>query len=92
MGYDIKKKGHNAVFGVFDDRASLDRDVDSIREHGFRNSDVSILMQSESDIKNIPEADQADTKAPEGLAQRYEELVQKGGRLLSVHVHDRRRE
>jgi hypothetical protein len=48
MGYEIQKKGHKAVFGIFRDRASLDRAVDSLRAHGFRNSDVSVLMQSEN--------------------------------------------
>lgn len=79
MGYDIKKKGHKAVFGIFSDRASLDRAVDSLRAHGFRNSDVSVLMQSAGETADF--AHEKNTKAPEGLATGATGGILAGGAL-----------
>lgn len=79
MGFDIKKKGHKAVFGIFSDRASLDRAVDSLRDHGFRNSDVSVLMQSEGETTDF--AHEKNTKAPEGLATGATGGILAGGAL-----------
>jgi hypothetical protein len=52
-----------AAFGLFPDRASLERAVNLLRGAGFRNSDVSMLMQ-ETPTKDL--AHEAHTKAPEG--------------------------
>lgn len=79
MGFDIKKKGHKAVFGIFSDRASLDRAVDSLRAHGFRHSDVSVLMQSEGETADF--AHEKNTKAPEGLATGATGGILAGGAL-----------
>lgn len=62
MGYN--KKGSHAVFGIFSDRVSLERAVDRLKADGFRNSDISVLMQSKSETKDF--AHEKETKAPEG--------------------------
>lgn len=62
MGYD--KKGDNAVFGIFDNRATLERAVDRLKAEGFRNSDISVLMQNARETKDF--AYEKATKAPEG--------------------------
>lgn len=62
MGYN--KKGSHAVFGIFDDRSSIEKAVDQFKVDGFRNSDISVLMQNAGETKNF--AHQKETKAPEG--------------------------
>jgi hypothetical protein len=58
------KKGRNSVFGIFNDRVTLERAVDSLKNHNFRNSDISVLMQSKEGTKDF--AVEKHTKAPEG--------------------------
>jgi hypothetical protein len=53
-----------AAFGLFPDRAGLERAVTLLRGAGFRNSDVSMLMQDTPGTKDL--AHEAHTKAPEG--------------------------
>ena len=53
-----------AVFGLFPDRASLERAIGLLRGAGFRNSDVSMLMQDTPGTKDL--AFEAHSKAPEG--------------------------
>jgi hypothetical protein len=53
-----------AAFALFPDRASLERAVTLLRGAGFRNSDVSMLMQDTPGTKDL--AHEAHTKAPEG--------------------------
>ena len=53
-----------AAFALFPDRASLEGAIDLLRGAGFRNSDVSILMQDTPGTKDL--AHEAHTKAPEG--------------------------
>jgi len=55
-----------AAFGLFPDRAGLERAVELLRGAGFRNSDVSMLMQETPGTKDL--AHEAHTKAPEGAA------------------------
>lgn len=62
MGYE--KKGDRAVFGIFNDRTSLERAVDRLKADGFRNSDISVLMQNAGETKDF--AHEKATKAPEG--------------------------
>ena len=62
MGYN--KKGHHAVFGIFNDRVSLEKAVDRLKAEGFRNSDISVLIQSAGETKDF--AHEKETKAPEG--------------------------
>jgi hypothetical protein len=53
-----------AAFGLFPDRTSLEQAVNAIRAAGFRNGDVSILMQDTPGTKDL--AHEAHSKAPEG--------------------------
>jgi hypothetical protein len=55
-----------ATFGLFEDRAALERAINELRAAGFRNSDVSVLMQETPGNKAL--AHEAHTKAPEGAA------------------------
>lgn len=66
MAFDMKKKGDNAVFGIFSDRMTLERAVDQLKTNGFRNSDISVLMQDKSE--SVDFAHEKNTKAPEGAA------------------------
>ncbi len=61
MGF---KKGDKAVFGIFSDRAALERCVDQLKMQNFRNSDISVLMQNAGQTKDF--AHEKATKAPEG--------------------------
>lgn len=79
MGFDINKKGHKAVFGIFSERSSLDKAIDSLRAHGFRSSDISVLMQSKDETSNIVR--EKHTKAPEGLATGATGGILAGGAL-----------
>lgn len=62
MGFN--KKGSHAVFGIFNDRVALERAVDRLKADGFRNSDISVLMQNVNEAKDF--AHEKETKAPEG--------------------------
>lgn len=53
-----------ATFGLFPDQAGLERAINDLRAAGFRNSDVSVLMQETPGNKSL--AHEAHTKAPEG--------------------------
>ena len=61
MGY---KKGDKAVFGIFSERATLERCVVRLKTDGYRNSDISVLMQNAGETKDF--AAEKATKAPEG--------------------------
>ena len=58
------KKGRHSVFGIFKNQAALSRTIDILKSQNFRNSDISVLMQSSEGTKDI--AIQKNTKAPEG--------------------------
>lgn len=60
------KKGNNAVFGLFENKANVENAVDKLKAHGFRNSDVSVLMPTAQSSKDF--AHEKATKAPEGTA------------------------
>jgi hypothetical protein len=55
-----------AAFGLFRDRAGLERAINDMRAAGFRNGDVSVLMQETPGTKDF--GHEAHTKAPEGAA------------------------
>lgn len=57
-------KGNKSVFGIFDDRGSLEHTVDTLKLRGFRASDISVLMPTAESTKNF--AHEKATKAPEG--------------------------
>lgn len=58
------KKGHTAVFGIFQSRVELEHAVDRLKSDGFRHSDISVLLPDSNDTANF--AHQKSTKAPEG--------------------------
>jgi hypothetical protein len=76
MGY---KKGDHAVFGIFNDRFALEGAVDRLKAAGFRNSDISVLMQNASDTKDF--AHEKATKAPEGATTGATSGILGGGIL-----------
>src|SRR5579862_3869406 len=55
---------NTAVFGIYRDRASAERGVDTLRTEGFRNNDVSVLFPENQGTKDF--AHEKNTKAPEG--------------------------
>lgn len=66
MGYSKEKKGSHSVFGIFADRTELEKVVDVLKRDGFRNSDISVLMQNKGETRDF--AHEKHTKAPEGTA------------------------
>jgi hypothetical protein len=55
---------NTAVFGIYANRAAAEQAVDRILASGFRNEDVSVLMQDNVGTKDF--AHEKNTKAPEG--------------------------
>jgi hypothetical protein len=65
MGFDMSKKSSNAVFAIFQDRATLEKAVDELKMAKFRNSDISVLMQNRSETTDFAEG--KNTKASAGV-------------------------
>jgi hypothetical protein len=57
---------NTAVYGVFNTRAQAETAVDELLANGFRNEDISVLMQHNQGTKDF--AAEKQTKAPEGTA------------------------
>ena len=57
---------NTAVFGLYSDRASVERAVDELRQERFRNTDISVLFPENQGTKDF--AHEKQTKAPEGTA------------------------
>jgi len=55
---------NTAAFGIYRNRAELERGVDQLREAGFRNEDISVLFPDNAGSKEF--AHEKNTKAPEG--------------------------
>lgn len=62
----MNKKGHTAVFGIFQTRTSVESAVDMLKAQGYRNSDISVLMPNKEGTQDF--AHEKGTKAPEGAA------------------------
>jgi hypothetical protein len=60
------KQGRKVVFGIFDNRTSLENCVANLRAEGFRAEDISVLMAEAGDTTTF--AHEKGTKAPEGAA------------------------
>ncbi|HVJ65987.1 MAG TPA: DUF3341 domain-containing protein [Bdellovibrionota bacterium] len=60
------KKGNKAVFAIFKNQADAELAVDALKLEGFRNSDISTLMQSLESTQEF--AHERSSKAPEGAA------------------------
>ena len=57
---------NTAVFGIFRHRQQAEQGVDSLLENGFRNEDISVLMQDNVGTKDF--SHEKHTKAPEGIS------------------------
>jgi hypothetical protein len=57
---------NTAVFGIYRDQVSVANAVDTLREEGFRNTDISVLFPENEGTKDF--AHEKSTKAPEGAA------------------------
>jgi hypothetical protein len=64
---DIAMSGKNiAVFGIYPHRASFEYAFGVLKEQGFRDTDVSVLLQENPGTKDL--ATEKATKVPEGVA------------------------
>ena len=57
---------NTAVFGIYRSREQAEQAVDELLANGFRNEDISVLMQDNVGTKDF--AHEKHTKAPEGAA------------------------
>src|SRR5579859_6436389 len=55
---------NTAVFGIYRDRRSAERGVDTLIDNGFRSEDISVLLPDNVGTKDF--AHEKHTKAPEG--------------------------
>ncbi|MEP7383058.1 MAG: general stress protein [Gemmatimonadota bacterium] len=56
----------HALVGIYQSRQEASNAVDMLREHGFRNEDISVLLPDNVGTKDF--AHEKNTKAPEGAA------------------------
>ena len=64
-GEDEKRMATNiAVYGLYRDRPSVEEAVESLKQTGFRNTDISVLLPDNTGSKDFALANS--TKAPEG--------------------------
>src|SRR5260221_14550369 len=57
---------NTAAFGIYPSYASIESAVDSLRDAGFRNTDISVLLPENVGSKDLALVKR--TKAPEGAA------------------------
>jgi hypothetical protein len=57
---------NTAVFGIYSDRPGVEGAVDTLRQEGFRSTDISVLFPENKGTKDF--ALEKSTKAPEGTA------------------------
>jgi Heat induced stress protein YflT len=55
---------NTAVYGIYPNRVAAENAVDRLLAAGFRNEDISVLLQDNAGTKDF--AHEKDTKAPEG--------------------------
>ena len=55
---------NTAVYGLYQDRPSVEEAVESLKQAGFRNTDISVLLPDNTGSKDFALANS--TKAPEG--------------------------
>lgn len=55
---------NTAVFGIYKSRVGAEEAVDALRQAGYRNTDISVLLPDNQGTKDF--AHKKDTKAPEG--------------------------
>jgi hypothetical protein len=74
-----RKDEQKVVYGIFENRMSLERAVDRLKMDGFRNQDISVLMSDKGDTKDF--AHEKATKAPEGATAGAVAGIATGGAL-----------
>lgn len=79
MAITSDKPGHKAVFGIYDSKPSVEGAVEMLKNAGFRNSDISVLMPTKESTHDF--AHEKATKAPEGVATGATAGVIVGGGL-----------
>jgi hypothetical protein len=57
---------NTAVYGIYRNITQVEAAVDNLREQGFRNTDISVLLPENAGTKDF--AHKKNTKAPEGAA------------------------
>jgi len=57
---------NTAVFGIYPNQVAVERAVESLKDAGFRNTDISVLFPENVGTKDF--AHEKGTKAPEGAA------------------------
>ena len=55
---------NTAVYGLYKDQSSVEEAVEALKEAGFRNTDISVLLPENSGSKDF--GHEKNTKAPEG--------------------------
>src|SRR5713226_8505575 len=70
---------NTAVFGIYQDRVTVENAVDMLRQAGFRNTDISVLCPYNEGTKDF--AAEKNTKAPEGTAAEASTGAVVGGTL-----------
>lgn len=59
-------KDNKAVFGIYKSRGAVENGVTTLKNNGFRTSDISVLLPQESGSQDVVHT--RETKAPEGAA------------------------
>jgi Protein of unknown function (DUF3341) len=70
---------NTSVFGLFQDRPTVENAVDLLQQGGFRNTDISVLFPYNEGSKDF--AAEKNTKAPEGTAAGVSTGAVVGGAL-----------
>jgi hypothetical protein len=70
---------NTAAFGIYATRAGVENAVDTLKQEGFRNTDISVLFPDNVGSKDF--AHEKNTKAPEGAAVGAGSGVAVGGTL-----------
>ena len=76
---ETRKKGKHSVFGIFQNKISLEEAINTLKNQNFNNSDISVLMPTKEGTEKF--AFEKNTKAPEGIATGATAGVVGGGIL-----------
>ena len=63
---NLKARRKNSVFGIFSDQYALERTIEVLKSHHFKNNDISVLMPAQNGAMDL--AFKKNTKAPEGAS------------------------
>ncbi len=73
------KMGNKSVFGIYRNRSAAERAIETLKNSGFRTSDISVLMPEGSYTDDLATLKQ--TKAPEGATTGAGTGIVLGGTL-----------